>query len=199
MLTRLTPRGHLTPDAAGAAIAALEAFGETGAVLLSRVIREVLRGKRRATAIRAPGRLPFDVSIETLVDRCRGSASFDEPRLRSGSASRPIWLRNLKHSSSVFPGLSMPALAPPDGLVSNWAYRVVAALAWNLKAWYGPVTLAPAARRDILRREFKQVLLTFIRIPCRIVATGRRLVYRLSTRSRHFLATFDPIRELEFT
>ncbi|MGH9198497.1 MAG: IS1380 family transposase, partial [Acidimicrobiia bacterium] len=26
---------------------------------------------------------------------------------------------------------------PSDGLVSNWAYMVIAALAWNLKAWYG--------------------------------------------------------------
>ena len=29
---------------------------------------------------------------------------------------------------------------PSDGLVSNWAYMVIAALAWNLKAWYGLVT-----------------------------------------------------------
>ena len=40
---------------------------------------------------------------------------------------------------------------PSDGLVSNWAYMVIAALAWNLKAWYGLVTLVPAARRDIRR------------------------------------------------
>ena len=91
---------------------------------------------------------------------------------------------------------------PSDGLVSNWAYMVIAALAWNLKAWYGLVTLVPAARRDILRMEFKRFLLTFIQIPCQIVATGRRLVYRILTHSRHletFLATFDHIRELKFT
>ena len=29
---------------------------------------------------------------------------------------------------------------PSDGLESNWAYMVIAALAWNLKAWYGLVT-----------------------------------------------------------
>jgi hypothetical protein len=91
---------------------------------------------------------------------------------------------------------------PSDGLVSNWAYMVIAALAWNLKAWYGLVTLEPAARRDILRMEFKRFLLTFIQIPCQIIATGRRLVYRILTHSRHletFLATFDHIRELKFT
>jgi hypothetical protein len=91
---------------------------------------------------------------------------------------------------------------PSDGLVSNWAYMVIAALVWNLKAWYGLVTLVPAARRDILRMEFKRFLVSFIQIPCQIVTTGRRLVYRILTYSRHletFLATFDHIRQLKLT
>jgi hypothetical protein len=88
-----------------------------------------------------------------------------------------------------------------DGLVSNWAYMVIAALPWNLKAWYGLVILAPAVRRDILRMEFKRFLTSYIRIPCQIVATGRRLVFRILTYSRHlktFLETFDRIRNLKF-
>jgi hypothetical protein len=91
---------------------------------------------------------------------------------------------------------------PSDGLVSNWAYMVIAALAWNLKAWYGLVIQTPAARRDILRMEFKRFLGSFVQIPCQIVATGRRLVYRILTYSRHletFMATFDHIRQLKFT
>jgi hypothetical protein len=91
---------------------------------------------------------------------------------------------------------------PTDGLISNWAYMVIAALAWNLKAWYGLVALEPAARRDILRMEFKRFLGSFIQIPCQIVATGRRLVSRILTYSRHletFLETFDHIRQLKFT
>jgi hypothetical protein len=90
---------------------------------------------------------------------------------------------------------------PSDGLVSNWAYMVIAALAWNLKAWYGLVTVASAARRDILRMEFKRFLVSFIQIPCQIVATGRQLVYRILTYNRHletFLTTFDHIRQLKF-
>jgi hypothetical protein len=91
---------------------------------------------------------------------------------------------------------------PSDGLVSNWAYMVIAALAWNLKAWYGLIALEPAARRDILRMEFKGFLVSFIQIPCQIVATGRRLVYRILTYSRHLetlMTTFDHIRQLKFT
>jgi len=90
---------------------------------------------------------------------------------------------------------------PSDGLVSNWAYMVIAALAWNLKAWYGLVTQLASARRDILRMEFRRFLTSYIQLPCQIVNTGRRLVYRLLTYSKHletFFATFDYIRQLRF-
>jgi hypothetical protein len=91
---------------------------------------------------------------------------------------------------------------PSDGPVSNWAYMIIAALAWNLKAWYGMATLIPAERREILRMEFKRFLGSFIQIPCQIVTTGRRLAYRILTYSRHletFLTTIDHIRQLKFT
>jgi hypothetical protein len=91
---------------------------------------------------------------------------------------------------------------PSDGLVSNWAYMVIAALAWNLKAWYGLVTLVPAARRDILRMEFKRFLRSYIQIPCQIVQTGRRLIFRILTHSKileTFFSTFDRIRQLKFS
>jgi hypothetical protein len=89
---------------------------------------------------------------------------------------------------------------PSDGLVSNWAYMVIAALAWNLKAWYGLVTQNRAVRRDILRMEFKRFRVNFIQIPCQIVHTGRRLVYRILSYSKHlevFFATFEYIRRLK--
>jgi hypothetical protein len=91
---------------------------------------------------------------------------------------------------------------PSDGLVSNWAYMVIAALAWNLKALYGLVTRAPAVRRDILGMEFKRFLASFMQIPCQIVAACRRLVCRILTYSRcleTFLETFEHIRQLKFT
>jgi hypothetical protein len=91
---------------------------------------------------------------------------------------------------------------PSDGLVYNWAYMVIAALAWNLKAWYGLVTLVPAARRDILRMEFKRFLVSYIQIPCQIVKTGRRLIFRILGHSKileTFFSTFDRIRQLKFS
>jgi hypothetical protein len=90
---------------------------------------------------------------------------------------------------------------PSDGLISNWAYMVIAALAWNLKAWYGLVTRSAGASRDVVRMEFKWFLNSYIQIPCQIVNTGRRLVYRILTYSKTletFLATFDFIKRLSF-
>jgi hypothetical protein len=78
--------------------------------------------------------------------------------------------------------------APVDSLVSNWAYMVMTALAWNLKAWWAlmlpdqPGRHAKrhrAEKRTVLVMEFKTFVNAFIRLPCQIVRTGRKLVYRL--------------------
>jgi hypothetical protein len=77
---------------------------------------------------------------------------------------------------------------PVDNLVSNWAYRVMAALAWNRKAWLAlALPEAPGRWQDrhaqqkqqLLKMEFKTFLHALIQIPCQIVTTGRKLVYRL--------------------
>jgi hypothetical protein len=77
--------------------------------------------------------------------------------------------------------------APVDNLVSNWAYMVMASLAWSLKAWSAllvPVTPRHAAKhtkekQSLLRMEFATFCATMIQMPCQIVRTGRRLIYRL--------------------
>jgi hypothetical protein len=76
---------------------------------------------------------------------------------------------------------------PVDNLVSNWAYMVMASLAWTLKAWFA--LLLPAKGRwkqkyrqqkqQVQRMEFKRFVNSFIRLPCQIVRSGRRIVYRL--------------------
>jgi hypothetical protein len=78
--------------------------------------------------------------------------------------------------------------APVDNLVSNWAYMVMTALAWNLKAWFA-LTLPEepgrwqakyrAEKRWVLGIEFKTFVNAFVRQACQIVRTGRKLVYRL--------------------
>jgi len=80
------------------------------------------------------------------------------------------------------------ALAMPVGdLVSNGAYMVMAILAWSLKAW--AALLLPehglrtgkhrAEKRSLLRMEFSTFCVAMIGVPCQVVKTSRRVVYRL--------------------
>jgi hypothetical protein len=91
---------------------------------------------------------------------------------------------------------------PVHDLVSNWAYMIIAALAWNLKAWLGLLTPDASLRYQILRMEFKQFIHTFILIPCLVIKTGRRIVYRLlgyNAQLKDFLRTFEYLRLLPST
>ena len=88
---------------------------------------------------------------------------------------------------------------PVHDLVSNWAYMVIAALGWNLKAWLGLLTPNTSLRHQILRMEFKRFIHTFIQIPCLIIKSGRRIIYRLVGYNAHlkdFLKTFEYLRVL---
>jgi hypothetical protein len=73
---------------------------------------------------------------------------------------------------------------PVDPLVSNWAYMVMASLAWTLKAWFA--LLLPAhgrwkerhrsEKQSVLKMEFKRFVNVFVGVPCQVLRTGRRLV-----------------------
>ena len=45
---------------------------------------------------------------------------------------------------------------PVYDLVSNWAYMVIAALAWNIKSWFAMMMHRKADRRDYIRMEFRR-------------------------------------------
>jgi hypothetical protein len=90
---------------------------------------------------------------------------------------------------------------PVDNLISNWAYMVIATLAWNMKAWYGLLTPNKVLGSQIIRMEFKRFANTFINIPCIIIKTGRRIVYRLIGYNRYmreFFKTFVALKLLKF-
>ncbi len=68
---------------------------------------------------------------------------------------------------------------PSDTLESNWAYLVIAAQAWNLKAWLGLLQPHQGFGRQLLTMEFRRFLRQVVQLPCQIVRQGRRLIYRL--------------------
>ncbi len=82
--------------------------------------------------------------------------------------------------------------APVDTLLSNWAYMVMTALAWSMKAWFA--LLLPTwgrwgkryrdEQRELLRMEFRTFLNAMIRIPAQIVRSGRRIIFRLMAYNR---------------
>ena len=80
------------------------------------------------------------------------------------------------------------ALRMPVGtLVSNWAYMVMASLAWTLKAWFALMLPEEgrwgepyaAEKRAVLKMEFRTFQQAFIAMPCQILRAGRKIVYRL--------------------
>ncbi len=87
---------------------------------------------------------------------------------------------------------------PVDNLMSNWAYMVMAALAWNLKAWFA--LMAPdKAKQQLLRMEFRRFLHAFVLIPCQIIRGARRIIYRVLSYNpwlSTLAATHERIRSL---
>ena len=76
--------------------------------------------------------------------------------------------------------------APVNTLNANWAYMVMASLAWTLKAWMAlSLPIVPrwrkkheAERDRWLHMEFRTFRNAVIDVPAQIVRTGRRLVFR---------------------
>ena len=95
--------------------------------------------------------------------------------------------------------------APVDNLVSNWAYMVMTALAWDLKAWWALMLPESSGRwsakhraekRWVLKLEFRTFVNAFIHVPCQLLRTGRRLVYRLLAWNPHLPIFFRLVNAL---
>ena len=76
---------------------------------------------------------------------------------------------------------------PVDNLISNHAYMVMASLGWTMKAWFA-LSLPEAGRwsekhraqkQQVLRMGFKRFTNSFMRVPCQIIRSGRKIIYRL--------------------
>jgi hypothetical protein len=123
----------------------------------------------------------WDLSVEAIVS------------LANGRCDQENVIAQLKNGVNA---MRMPV----DDLASNWAYMVMAALAWNLKAWYG--LLVPDRERglELVRMEFRRFLHAIILLPVQILRAGRRIVYRLLGYNgwlKDFFATWQRLQKLE--
>jgi len=92
--------------------------------------------------------------------------------------------------------------APSNNLISNWAYMVIASIAWTLKAWYGLLIPYRPVGKAIVRMEFKRFVNTFINIPCLIIKTGHKICYRIigySKRITSILTFSKMLKKFAFT
>lgn len=79
--------------------------------------------------------------------------------------------------------------APLDNLTSNWAYMVIASLAWSMKAWAAlsikPTGKATAkaeqahAKAKLLAMDFTTFRDRVLMVPAQIIRGSRQVVYRL--------------------
>ena len=120
----------------------------------------------------------FEEAIVITSDRVSSAAKI--VRLANGRCDQENLIEQLKNGVAA---LRMPV----DNLVSNWAYMVMASLAWTLKAWFA--LLLPqtgrwkekykSQKQSVLKMEFKRFRNAIIALPCQVVKAGRKIVYRL--------------------
>lgn len=122
---------------------------------------------------------------------------------RSGKAGKIVGLANGRcDQENVIEQLKNGVNAmrmPVHDLLSNWAYMVMAAPAWNLKSWYG--LLVPRRERglEVVKMEFRRFLNAIMLIPCQIVRTARRVIYRVLGYNNwlsDFFATWERLQKL---
>jgi len=158
------------------------------------VVRKNLSVERGETA------LFDDVRYFFYITNIRTQTASSIVRSANDRCNQENLIKELKSGARA---LTMPV----DTLVSNWAYMVMASLAWTLKAWFA--LLLPERGRwsetyrkeksTVLRMGFKRFVNAFVRVPCQVVRTGRRLAYRLLAWNRWqhvFLRGVDALHAL---
>jgi hypothetical protein len=68
---------------------------------------------------------------------------------------------------------------PLYDLNSNWAYMVIAAVAWNVKSWFAMMMHHKADRRAYIRMEFRRFFHRLILIPAMVIRQARGIIVRL--------------------
>lgn len=68
---------------------------------------------------------------------------------------------------------------PLYDLVSNWAYMVIAALAWNLKSWFSMMLHRKTDRRVYIAMEFRRFIHNIVLIPAMVIRRARSITIRI--------------------
>jgi len=88
---------------------------------------------------------------------------------------------------------------PLYDLLSNWAYMVIAALAWNLKSWWAMMLHHKTDRRDYIAMEFRRFINSVIIIPAMITRRARTVTIRILGYHPNLGRSFSAWRTIERT
>ena len=124
-----------------------------------------------------------DMSASNLVRFIRG---------RCNHENRIEQLANGIHA------LKMPAAE----FLANWAYMVICSLAWNIKSWLGLLMVDRVKGETLIRSEFRNFQNKIIQIPCQVLTTGRKIIFRyLNYNSwiENSYATFRNLKDMKFS
>jgi hypothetical protein len=90
---------------------------------------------------------------------------------------------------------------PLYDLVSNWAYMLIAALAWNIKSWFAMMRHRKADRRDWIGMEFRRFYTQVVLIPAMIIRRARGITVRIIGYHRsldRFFSAYNTIERTRF-
>ena len=131
------------------------------------------------------------VALRKNISRMKGeNVLFDEIRYffyittrRDLTASEVVYCANERCDQEnvveqVKNGVNAMRL-PAHDLVSNWAYMVMATLAWNIKSWFAMMMHFKHDRATYIHMEFRRFINSIILIPCRVVRRARSIVVRI--------------------
>lgn len=70
---------------------------------------------------------------------------------------------------------------PAKEFNANWAYMVIAAMAWNMKCWFALLMneIDSKISKKLIAIEFKRFKNWIVNIPCQITKSGRYVVYKV--------------------
>jgi hypothetical protein len=120
---------------------------------------------------------------DVLIDEVRYFFYFTTYSADTHTPARIVELANERCDQENIHGQLKSGLgalrAPVDDLHGNWAYMLIAALAWNIKSWHAMMMHRKHDRHGFIRMEFKRFLDTVVRVPAMVIVRARSTVVRL--------------------
>jgi hypothetical protein len=141
------------------------------------------KAKRRYRLVILRKRINVEKGQQQLEDEIKYFFYVTNVSVRDLKANEVVFESNARcHQENLIKQLKNGVRAtqmPAGDLVSNWAYMVIASLAWNLKVWLGLTLPEETGSRALVKMEFRRFVKEVMSVSAQILRQGRRTVIRL--------------------